>query len=61
MFMSSLIEEIREDVEKVLDLEEMVVKNLLENKQMLNEIFMECGAKELKFIEYSGLVIGFLF
>ena len=60
-FLSGLIEEIRHDVEQVLNLEEMVVKNLKENKQILNEIFLECGSKELSFIERSGFYFGFLF
>ena len=49
------------EVEDVLDLEEMAVEALLEDRAFLNRIFLECGKEEFKFIERSGLYFGFLF
>lgn len=49
------------EVDEVLDLEEMAVSALLEDRAFLNRIFLECGEQEFKFIERSGLYFGFLF
>ena len=49
------------EAEDVLDLEEMAVAALLEDRAFLNRIFLECGREEFKFIERSGLYFGFLF
>lgn len=56
----SLID-VRLEIEEVLDLEEMAVSALLADRGFLNEIFLECGRKEFKFIERSGLYFGFVF
>ena len=34
---------------------------MVENKALLNKVFMDCGEKELVFIERSGFYFGFLF
>jgi uncharacterized membrane protein YheB (UPF0754 family) len=49
------------EIDEVLDLEEMAVEALLEDRAFLNQIFLECGYKEFRFIERSGLYFGFLF
>ncbi len=49
------------EADDVLDLEEMAVAALLEDRAFLNRIFLECGKQEFKFIERSGLYFGFLF
>jgi uncharacterized membrane protein YheB (UPF0754 family) len=49
------------EIDEVLDLEEMAVEALLQDRAFLNEIFLECGREEFRFIERSGLYFGFLF
>ncbi|CAM9958828.1 unnamed protein product, partial [Discosporangium mesarthrocarpum] len=60
-FMRSFMTDIKENIHDVLDLEDMVVSNMVKNKSLMNRVFMEVGAKELRFIERSGLLFGFLF
>ena len=54
-----LMNEIKRDVNKVFDLKDMVVTNLLSDKELLNRIFREVGHKEFKFIANSGIYFGF--
>jgi len=49
------------EVEDVLDLKAMAVGALLEDRAFLNQIFLECGKHEFKFIERSGFYFGFMF
>ncbi len=49
------------EVHEVLDLKTMAVAALLEDRAFLNQIFLECGREEFKFIEKSGLYFGFAF
>jgi len=56
-----MIEEIKFRITELFDLKAMVIKTLVSNKVLLNEIFIRCGGKEFKFIERSGLYFGFLF
>jgi len=55
----SLMEELRRDVDSVLDLKSMVVTNLVRDKALLNRIFQEAGRKEFQFIARIGLPFGF--
>lgn len=61
IFMRSFMTEVKTDIDDVLDVHHMVVTNLVQNKSLMNRVFMEVGAKELTFIERSGLLFGFLF
>ena len=36
--------DIKDDVEQVFDLKHMVVTAMVANKDLLNQVFMECGA-----------------
>lgn len=58
---SQMMEEIKQDPYYVFDIKGMVVSHLESNKQLINYIFQQCGAKEFKFIEKSGAVLGFIF
>lgn len=55
---------IKDDIDGVFDLKDMIVTNLVKDKALLNRIFKEAGSKEFAFIRYSGIyfgaVIGFL-
>lgn len=53
--------EVRERIHEVLDLEEMVVRQLTADKNLLIEMFIQCGDKELEFIRNSGAWMGGLF
>lgn len=56
-----LIEEVAERVEELIDFKHMIVSRLVENRALLNRLFLESGEKEFKFIIRSGFHFGFLF
>ena len=56
-----LMEDIGEQIEDLIDIKQMVTRQLVADKQLLNRIFLECGRQEFKFIVNSGLVFGFGF
>jgi len=51
--------DIKENIDSVFDLKDMVVSNLLRDKQLLNRIFLEAGSGEFAFIRNSGIYFGF--
>merc|ERR1712216_591654 len=57
----SMMEAVKENIEDVFDLEEMVVSAFVEDKELLNKMFIGCGYKELIFIRNSGAYMGGLF
>jgi uncharacterized membrane protein YheB (UPF0754 family) len=61
----NIVEEMMEDVgsnfSNLLDLKSLAVSALVQNKTLLNQMFLTCGAAEFKFIKKSGLYFGFLF
>jgi len=56
-----LMKEINLNISEFFDLRGMVVSTLVADKELLNNIFLKCGAKEFKFIERSGAYFGLLF
>ncbi len=58
---SEIMEEVKENIEDVFNIEEMVVQRLTSDKQLMVEMFLNCGKEEFKFIERSGFYFGFLF
>ena len=48
-------------IEEVFDLKTMIVEAFVQDKDMLNQIFLQVGEKELSFIKRSGFYFGFLF
>ena len=52
--------DIKNNIDSVFDLKDMVVSNLLKDKALLNRIFLEAGAGEFRFIRNSGIYFGFL-
>ncbi|MCU0445691.1 MAG: hypothetical protein MUE85_12330 [Microscillaceae bacterium] len=56
-----LVLDIRRDLEKLLDIRKLGVDALTQNKHLLNQIFIDCGKKEFKFIELSGIYFGIPF
>ncbi|HEY0640892.1 MAG TPA: DUF445 family protein [Pseudonocardiaceae bacterium] len=59
-----IMRQITEDIDSVFDLKDMVVTNLVRDKDLLNRMFREAGRKEFAFIARSGIwfggVIGFV-
>src|SRR5690606_33937960 len=44
-----------------LDLEQVVVDAVIEDRSLMSRMFLDVGTEEFKFIERSGLYFGFLF
>ncbi|MBU6950663.1 MULTISPECIES: hypothetical protein [unclassified Hahella] len=57
----NLVSDIGRQIEELLDLKHMVTERLVADKELLNRIFLECGAAEFRFLIYSGLWLGFGF
>lgn len=58
---TEIMAEVKENIEEVFDIKEMVINRLSQDKSLLNEIFLKCGREEFKFIERSGIYFGLLF
>ena len=58
---SAMMREIQSGIDDVFDIKHFVTTALVQDKELLNEIFTTCGAKEFRFIKMSGAWIGFLF
>lgn len=56
-----MMKEMSEEIEDLLDLKAMSVKELMKDKTLVNQIFQRCGYKEFIFIERSGFYLGFPF
>lgn len=56
-----MMQDIGENIEDMVDLKHMVIKQLLKDRRIVNRIFLECGSEEFKFIIRSGIYFGFLF
>lgn len=56
-----VMEEVKVNITEIFNLKKMAVEQLMQNKDLLNRIFLEVGHKEFKFIERSGFYFGFLF
>ena len=56
-----MMNEIKNKVDEVFDIEDMVIRALTRDKALLNNIFISCGYKELVFIRNSGAYMGGLF
>lgn len=56
-----LLEDVDHQVDQLVDLKALVVGRLVENRNLLNRLFLECGDREFRFIIRSGFYFGFLF
>jgi uncharacterized membrane protein YheB (UPF0754 family) len=54
-----LLADARADLDAVVDLKYLMTSNLVRDKVLLNRVFREMAAPELRFIARSGLVFGF--
>lgn len=56
-----LMAELREDLDRYLAVESLVVDAFVGNRTLLNKLFWRCGRSEFLFIARSGLFFGLLF
>tara|TARA_R110001592_G_scaffold63585_12_gene194956 strand:+ start:11920 stop:13152 length:1233 start_codon:yes stop_codon:yes gene_type:complete len=54
-----IMSDVRNNLDKVFDLRDMIVKNLTRDIVLLNRMFQETAAEEFKFIRNSGIYFGF--
>lgn len=59
--MDNLVEDMAENIEELVDLKQMVVKLLSQDKALMVRVFKDVGDVELRFVVNSGLWFGFLF
>lgn len=58
---AAMIEDAQSNVTDVFDVRQMMIDTLMEDKALLNEIFLTAGDKEFTFLKRSGIYFGFLF
>ncbi|NJL14386.1 MAG: hypothetical protein HC913_16170 [Microscillaceae bacterium] len=56
-----MMEDVKTNIHDLLDLRTLGVNALTQNKALLNQMFIDCGKEEFKFIERSGLYFGIPF
>ncbi|MCB9033863.1 MAG: DUF445 family protein [Chitinophagales bacterium] len=56
-----MMEDLKTNIHSYMDLETLCKDALIKDKTLVNEIFLNCGEQEFKFIERSGWYFGFLF
>ena len=59
-YLAGFVQTLQEQVDRVVDLKELVVTAMCEDKRVIVELFQRCGRDELKFLTNSGLWFGFL-
>jgi uncharacterized membrane protein YheB (UPF0754 family) len=62
--LTTMLEDLKENLDEVFDLKHMIISNMIKDKELLNRIYRETAHKEFQFIARSGfwfgLAIGFL-
>ena len=56
-----MMNDIKDNINDLLDLKTIGVTALTKNKALLNDMFIRCGKEEFKFIEKSGIYFGIPF
>jgi len=59
-YVAQIMRDIKNNIETVFDLKDMVTSNLVRDKPLLNRVFRQVGDKEFKFIAHSGIYFGFI-
>ena len=60
-YVEGLMEELKENIEEVMDLKHLVVTTALNQKELVVQMFQQVGEKEFSFIRLSGFYFGFAF
>jgi uncharacterized membrane protein YheB (UPF0754 family) len=55
-----MVKDIQHNIRELVDLRELIINRMVDNPEIINEIFLKVGEKEFTFIERSGLYFGFL-
>jgi len=58
---NNMLDDFQHNVKEILNIRDLVVGHLVDNPELINEIFLKSGEKEFPFIERSGFYFGFLF
>ncbi len=58
---TEMMTDIKDNIDEMFDIKDMVIKRLTKDKGLLNDMFLQVGDEEFKFIERSGFTFGFLF
>lgn len=59
--MDGLVKDISENIEDLVDLKHMITTLLVDDKKLLNRVFLEVGEPEFRFVINSGFYFGFMF
>ena len=54
----TVTDEIGENIDELLDVKTMVIRNMRESPELINRLFFEAGDEELRFVINSGFLIG---
>lgn len=60
-FLAEFMKDMQDHVDDVVDIKQMTVAACVANKELIVQIFQECGQKEFVFIRQSGFYFGFIF
>lgn len=58
---NEMLDQVRNNMDRMFDISEMVITSLVRDKDLLNRMFKEAAEPEFRFIERSGFVFGFIF
>lgn len=61
VMMASFIRELQKNITDAFDLKACVVDVMVDDRTILNDTFLLCGAEEFEFIKVSGFYLGFFF
>lgn len=56
-----MVSDFQHNINEILNIKELVVEQLVNDPELINEIFLKSGEKEFPFIVKSGFYFGFLF
>jgi uncharacterized membrane protein YheB (UPF0754 family) len=59
-FMADFMKDMQDHIEDVCDIKHMTVAACVANRQLIVNVFQECGEKEFTFIRQSGFYFGFI-
>jgi len=59
-YVKGLVEALKHNIDYCVDLKELVVTNMCDDRNVIVRLFQKCGSEELKFLVESGLYFGFL-
>jgi uncharacterized membrane protein YheB (UPF0754 family) len=57
--LTKVVQDVRDNLDDMIDINDIIIEKLGNNKRMLIDIFQNAAKREFKFIERSGLYFGF--